>query len=59
MKWALILEGLAEKLTDVEDKVRAFACRKIGSLDYEVSAHHVRVDTLKMLGDRLRDKKVR
>ncbi|KAH8090375.1 armadillo-type protein [Filobasidium floriforme] len=49
--------GLVEKFTDVEDRVRAAACRALGSLDYEVAAHHVSVGTLKMLGDRLKDKK--
>lgn len=51
--------ALLEKLTDVEDKVRAATCKVFGALDYEVAAHHVSVETLKSLGDRLRDKKVR
>lgn len=52
-------EAIAEKFTDVEEKVRSTACRALGSLHYEVAAHHVSASTLKLLGDRLRDKKVR
>lgn len=43
---------------DIEDRVRVAACKTFGSLEYEVVTHHVGVSSLKVIGDRLRDKKV-
>ncbi|KAF9135883.1 hypothetical protein BGW39_010698 [Mortierella sp. 14UC] len=50
-------EGLAEKLIDPDEKVRAVACRTIGEFDYETSLHHIQKYTLIQVGHRCRDKK--
>ncbi|KAF9906908.1 hypothetical protein EC991_011471 [Linnemannia zychae] len=50
-------EGLAEKLIDPDEKVRAVACRTIGEFDYETSLHHIQKNTLIQVGHRCRDKK--
>ncbi|KAG0223926.1 hypothetical protein BGX31_008277 [Mortierella sp. GBA43] len=50
-------EGLAEKLVDPDEKVRAAACKAIGELDYETSLHHIQKNTLIQVGHRCRDKK--
>jgi sister-chromatid-cohesion protein PDS5 len=54
----LMKAALVEKLTDVEDKVRAAACKAFGSLDYEIAAQHIKAETLRLLADRLKDKRV-
>lgn len=53
-----LVEGLAERFLDPEEKVRSVACKIIGELDYETSLHHVQKDTLLQVGHRCRDKKV-
>ncbi|KAG0267491.1 hypothetical protein BG011_004525 [Mortierella polycephala] len=50
-------EGLAEKLVDPDEKVRAAVCRTIGEFDYETSLHHIQKNTLIQVGHRCRDKK--
>ncbi|KAI8599735.1 armadillo-type protein [Dissophora ornata] len=50
-------EGLAEKLVDPDEKVRAVACKTIGEFDYEASLHHIQKNTLIQVGHRCRDKK--
>ncbi|KAG0006885.1 hypothetical protein BGZ65_002293 [Modicella reniformis] len=50
-------EGLAEKLVDPDEKVRAIACKTIGKFDYETSLHHIQKNTLIQVGHRCRDKK--
>ncbi|KAG0379601.1 hypothetical protein BGX24_012558 [Mortierella sp. AD032] len=50
-------EGLAEKLMDPDEKVRAIACKTIGEFDYETSLHHIQKNTLIQVGHRCRDKK--
>ncbi|KAF9933605.1 hypothetical protein FBU30_005044 [Linnemannia zychae] len=50
-------EGLAEKLVDPDEKVRAVACKIIGEFDYETSLHHLQKNTLIQVGHRCRDKK--
>ncbi|KAF9183757.1 hypothetical protein BGZ51_003819 [Haplosporangium sp. Z 767] len=50
-------EGLAEKLVDPDEKVRATVCRIIGEFDYETSLHHLQKNTLIQVGHRCRDKK--
>ncbi|KAG0357479.1 hypothetical protein BGZ54_000324, partial [Gamsiella multidivaricata] len=50
-------EGLAEKLVDPDEKVRAVACKVIGEFDYETSLHHIQKNTLIQVGHRCRDKK--
>ena len=54
----LPVEGLAEKLVDPDEKVRAAACKMIGEFDYETSLHHIQKNTLIQVGHRCRDKKV-
>lgn len=50
--------AIAEKLNDVDDKVRGAVCKMLGSLDYETAAHHVTLETMRALGERLLDRKV-
>ncbi|KAG0281953.1 hypothetical protein BGZ95_000018 [Linnemannia exigua] len=50
-------EGLAEKLMDPDEKVRAIACKTIGEFDYETSLHHIQKNTLIQVGHRCRDKR--
>ncbi|KAI5453422.1 Sister chromatid cohesion protein pds5 [Naganishia albida] len=49
--------ALAEKLADVDERVRCAVCKLFGSLDYETAAHHVTAETMKALGERLLDRK--
>jgi len=56
LRW--LEEGLAEKLVDPDEKVRAVACKTIGEFDYEASLHHIQKNTLIQVGHRCRDKKV-
>lgn len=53
------LDAVAEKLSDVDERVRTAACKLFGGLDYEIALHHVDVSTLRIVGERLKDKKVR
>ncbi|GHJ87283.1 hypothetical protein NliqN6_3685 [Naganishia liquefaciens] len=50
--------AIAEKLNDVDDRVRGAVCKMLGSLDYETAAHHVTLETMKALGERLLDRKL-
>lgn len=50
--------AIAEKLNDVDDRVRGAVCKMLGSLDYETAAHHVTLGTMRALGERLLDRKV-
>ncbi len=53
------LEGaLREKFQDVDERVRAAMCKIFAQLDYEIALHNVDLTTLKMIGDRVMDKKV-
>ncbi|KAJ9093577.1 hypothetical protein QFC19_008306 [Naganishia cerealis] len=49
--------ALAEKLTDVDERVRSTVCKVIGSLDYETAAHHITVATMRAVGERMLDRK--
>lgn len=52
-------EALAKLLIDTDDKVRAAACTVFEEIDYETASHHVSERTLRMFGERCKDKKVR
>lgn len=53
-----ICAAVSEKLSDVDDRVRAAGCKLFGELDYEIALHHVEAETLLMVGERLKDRKV-
>ena len=53
------LVELVDRIHDSEEKVRAAICKVIGSLDYETALHHVSQPTLRAVGGRMSDKKVR
>lgn len=46
-------------MVDGDDKVRAAVCKVYGHLDYEAALHHVSVEQLKQLADRMLDRKVK
>lgn len=46
-------------MVDTDDKVRLAACQIFTELDYETTSHHVAQQTLVLLSERCRDRKVR
>nr|XP_018265446.1 uncharacterized protein I303_01812 [Kwoniella dejecticola CBS 10117]OBR87604.1 hypothetical protein I303_01812 [Kwoniella dejecticola CBS 10117] len=48
---------LRDRIVDSDERIRAAICRVIGSLDYETALHHISLDTLKTIGERMSDKK--
>lgn len=47
------------KAFDPDDKVRAAVCKAYGELDFETVTYHVSEDTLRQIGSRCLDKKVK
>lgn len=45
-------------MLDGDDKVRAAVCKVYAHLDYETALHHVSVEQLKQLSERMLDRKV-
>jgi sister chromatid cohesion protein PDS5 len=52
-----ITAALQSKMLDMEEKVRAVTCKIFSQLDYETALHHISVELLKALSDRIMDKK--
>ena len=53
-----LVEAVQSKLLDGDEKVRAAACRIYAQLDYETALHHVSLDQLKQVSERIMDRKV-
>lgn len=54
----LLVESLAVKLLDPDEKVRAAVCKVYSNLDYETALHHVSVNQWHSVCGRGLDKKV-
>ena len=54
-----IPEAMKAKICDPDDKVRAAVCKAYGDLDFETAAYHASESMLRLIGDRLLDKKVK
>ena len=54
-----LVEALVSKFLDADEKVRAAVCKLYGQLDYETALHHVDIKHLKVMTERMIDKKVR
>jgi sister-chromatid-cohesion protein PDS5 len=50
---------LIDRISDGSEQVRAAICKVIGKLDYETALNYIQESTLRDIGYRLNDKKVR
>lgn len=48
-----------DRIDDSDERVRAAICKAVGTLEYDIVLHHIRQESLKAIGARLIDKKVR
>lgn len=51
--------AMMDRIDDSDERVRAAICKAVGTLEYEVVLHHIREESLRAIGARLIDKKVR
>jgi sister-chromatid-cohesion protein PDS5 len=57
--YKLTAAELIDRISDGNEQVRAAICKVIGKLDYETALNYIQESTLRDIGHRLNDKKVR